>query len=212
MGPSPYTDDASSERLNVGDDASEFLDGDPSSDESSNPDSDSDGSMPDSDHDAATTASTRPEPAQRLCTCEKGCFNPIFASDRDNLCDYCVAGHDCQCSNDRRGSRAGWTEHGSRCACEHGSRCACEHGSRCACEHGSRCACEHGSRGRGKCSQQCGCEHGSRGRGSRPNTKAPAIKIGSWSERSQCILPMQRRSGSESRAPPPPSPSSCRCG
>ena len=75
MGPSPYTDDASSERLNVGDDASEFLDGDPSSDESSNPDSDSDGSMPDSDHDAATTASTRPEPAQRLCTCEKGCFN-----------------------------------------------------------------------------------------------------------------------------------------
>jgi hypothetical protein len=56
MGPSPYTDDASSERLMVGDDVSEFLDGhDSSSDESSNPDSDSDGFMPDSDHDAATT-------------------------------------------------------------------------------------------------------------------------------------------------------------
>ena len=101
MGPSPYTDDASSERLNVGDDVSEFLDGDPSSDESSN--SDSDVSMPDSDHDAATTTSTRPESAQRLCKCEKGCFNPIFASDRDGLCDYCIAGYDCQCSNDRSG-------------------------------------------------------------------------------------------------------------
>jgi len=114
MGPSPcYTDDASSERLNVGDDVSEFLDGhDPSSDAELQPrlrlrqlharfrPCRGDGNGDDVDSARADAGATTVPLLEWL-------LQPHLQDrPRQPVCDYCVASHDYQCSNDRGGPDA----------------------------------------------------------------------------------------------------------